>query len=67
MVRELTGRVADVAERVRERMDRLGEIDAASQDVLIEVVRALEQQLWMIRVQFGHAVLDARGRALGSN
>ena len=51
VVRELSGRLADVAERVRERMDRLGEIDAASQDVLIEVVRALEQQLWMIRAQ----------------
>ena len=34
-------------------MDRLAEIDGASQDVLTEVVRALEQQLWMIRVQFG--------------
>jgi starvation-inducible DNA-binding protein len=55
VVRELTGRLADIAERARERMDRLGEIDAASQDVVIEVVRALEQQLWMIRVQFGHA------------
>jgi starvation-inducible DNA-binding protein len=55
VVRELSGRLADIAERARERMDRLGEIDAASQDVLIEVVRALEQQLWMIRVQFGHA------------
>jgi starvation-inducible DNA-binding protein len=53
VVRELTGRLADVAERVRERMDRLGEIDAASQDVVIEVLRALEKQLWMIRVQLG--------------
>ena len=52
VVRELTHRVAEVAERVRERMDRLGELDAASQDVVIEVVRALEEQLWMIRAQF---------------
>jgi starvation-inducible DNA-binding protein len=52
VVHELTSRVADVAERVRERMDRLGELDAASQDVVIEVVRALEEQLWMIRSQF---------------
>ncbi|HTX13432.1 MAG TPA: DNA starvation/stationary phase protection protein [Solirubrobacteraceae bacterium] len=51
VVRELTERLADVAERVRERMDRLGEIDAASQDVLIEVLRELEKQLWMIRAQ----------------
>jgi starvation-inducible DNA-binding protein len=55
VVRELTGRVAEVAERVRERMDRMGEIDAASQDVLIEVLRELEKQLWMIRAQFAHA------------
>jgi starvation-inducible DNA-binding protein len=66
VVRELSSRVADVAERARERMDRLGEIDAASQDVVIEVVRALEKQLWMIRVQFGHAIVEARGRPLGS-
>ena len=54
VVRELTRRVNDVADRVRERMDRMGEIDAASEDVLIEVVRELEKQLWMIRAQFGH-------------
>lgn len=51
VVRELTKRLADVAERAREKMDRLGELDAASQDVVIEVLRALEEQLWMIRVQ----------------
>jgi starvation-inducible DNA-binding protein len=51
VVRELTSRLAEVAERARERMDRLGELDAASQDVVIEVVRALEEQLWMIRAQ----------------
>jgi starvation-inducible DNA-binding protein len=55
VVRELTHRVADVSERVRTRMDRLGELDLASQDVLIEVVRALEQQQWMLRAQFGPA------------
>jgi starvation-inducible DNA-binding protein len=47
--RQLVERVADVAERIRGRMDRLGEIDLASQDVLIEVVRELEKQLWMVR------------------
>jgi starvation-inducible DNA-binding protein len=55
VVRELTHRLGDVSERIRARMDRLGELDAASQDVLVEVVRALEQQLWMIRAQFPHA------------
>jgi DNA-binding ferritin-like protein len=36
-------------------MDRLGELDAASQDVVIEVVRALEEQLWMMRAQLRQA------------
>jgi starvation-inducible DNA-binding protein len=53
VVREATHRIADVSERVRARMDRLGELDAASEDVLIEVVRALEEQQWMLRAQFG--------------
>jgi starvation-inducible DNA-binding protein len=53
VVRELSERLNDVADRVRERMDRMGEIDAASQDVLIEVLRELEKQLWMLRVQIG--------------
>jgi starvation-inducible DNA-binding protein len=46
---ELVPRVADVAERIRERMERLGELDLVSQDVLVEVVRELEKQLWMLR------------------
>jgi len=48
--RELVVRLADVAERIRSRMDRIGELDVASQDVLVEVVRDLEKQLWMLRV-----------------
>ena len=46
---ELVTRVADVTERIRGRMDRLGDLDLASQDVLVEVVRELEEQLWMLR------------------
>jgi len=48
---ELVKRVAEVDERTRERMDRLAELDSASEDVLVGVVRALEEQLWMIRAQ----------------
>jgi starvation-inducible DNA-binding protein len=48
-IRVLVPRLADVAERTRARMERLGEIDLASQDVLIEVLRELEKQLWMLR------------------
>src|SRR5262249_6871351 len=53
VVRELTHRIADVSERVRDRINRVGEVDLASQDVLIEVVRELEKQQWMLRVQLG--------------
>ena len=51
VVWELTNRVAEVSELVRARMDRLGDVDAVSQDVLIDVVRKLEEQQWMLRVQ----------------
>lgn len=50
-VRELTQRLSDVSERIRGQMNRLGDVDLASQDVLIEVVRELEKQQWMLRVQ----------------
>ena len=55
VVRELTHRIAQASELARGRMDRLGEIDLASQDVLIDVVRALEEQQWMLRAQLGIA------------
>jgi starvation-inducible DNA-binding protein len=51
VVAELTRRLAQTSEYMRGRMDRLGELDAVSQDVLVEVVRTLEQQLWMVRAQ----------------
>jgi starvation-inducible DNA-binding protein len=54
VVRELTHRIAEVSERTRERMNRLGDADLASQDVLIEVVRELEKQQWMLRAQLGN-------------
>ena len=47
----LAQRLAEVDELVRERADRAGALDLASQDVLIEVMRTLEKQLWMIRSQ----------------
>jgi starvation-inducible DNA-binding protein len=53
VVRELTHRIAEVSEQVRDRMNRLGDADLASQDVLIEVVRKLEKQQWMLRAQLG--------------
>jgi starvation-inducible DNA-binding protein len=52
---ELVMRLGSVSERMRSRMDRLGELDLASQDVLVEVVRELEKQLWMLRASFAAA------------
>jgi starvation-inducible DNA-binding protein len=46
---ELVTRLADVCEQIRARMDRLGDLDLASQDVLVEIIRELEKQLWMLR------------------
>jgi starvation-inducible DNA-binding protein len=54
VVRELTTRLADLCERTRTRMDRLGELDAVSQDVLIDALRTLEEQLWMARAELEH-------------
>src|ERR1700728_93940 len=51
VVATLTRLLAHAAERIRARMERLSELDAASEDVLVEVLRALEQQLWMVRAQ----------------
>jgi starvation-inducible DNA-binding protein len=51
VLRELAQRLAEVDERTRGRMDRLAELDSASEDVLVDAVRALEEQLWMIRAQ----------------
>jgi starvation-inducible DNA-binding protein len=51
VLRLLAGRLAEVSERSRQRLERLGELDLVSQDVLIEVVRKLEEQLWMSRAQ----------------
>jgi starvation-inducible DNA-binding protein len=45
----LVPRLADAAERIRGRMDRLADLDLVSQDVLVEVARELEKQLWMLR------------------
>jgi starvation-inducible DNA-binding protein len=41
-------RVTLVAARIRERADNLGD-DLASQDLLIEILRGIEKQRWMIR------------------
>jgi len=51
LVRLLSSRLAEVAERARERASRVSELDPPTEDVFIEVIRALEEQLWMVRAQ----------------
>jgi starvation-inducible DNA-binding protein len=41
----------EVAVRVRRRAELLGALDALSQDVLVDVGRKVEEQLWMMRAQ----------------
>jgi starvation-inducible DNA-binding protein len=51
VVRIAAHRLAEAAERTRDRMNRLGNLDVASQDIAIQVLRELEKQLWMVRAQ----------------
>ena len=44
-------RVAGVASRARQAAERLGDLDLASQDLVIEIVRGLEKHQWMLRAQ----------------
>ena len=48
---ELCARLWEVAVRVRRRAELLGARDLVSQDVLVDVIRKLEGQLWMMRAQ----------------
>ncbi|HET6865107.1 MAG TPA: ferritin-like domain-containing protein [Solirubrobacteraceae bacterium] len=47
VVRGLTDRIATASELARDGMHRPGGVDLASQEVLIGVVRKLEEQQWM--------------------
>src|SRR3954454_136347 len=53
VVRELTHRIAQASELARGRMDRVHRIDLPYQRILIDVVRTLEEQQWMLRAQLG--------------
>jgi starvation-inducible DNA-binding protein len=44
-------RLEATAGAFRERMERLGDTDPVSQDVLIEILAGIEKQLWMVRTQ----------------
>jgi starvation-inducible DNA-binding protein len=43
----MTDRIRTVVTNVRERMPAVAEVDTAAEDLLIQVTRALDKQLWM--------------------
>jgi starvation-inducible DNA-binding protein len=46
-------RVTAIASRIRDRIEAIGDQDLASQDLLIEIVRGMEKQRWMLRAHRG--------------
>ncbi|MGH9010954.1 MAG: Dps family protein [Acidimicrobiia bacterium] len=53
VVRLVVEELTEVAERTRSAVQRLGDLDLVSQDLLIEILRALEKHLWMLQAQVG--------------
>src|SRR6185312_2029024 len=47
----LSERLASAIDRGRDAMGKLGELDSASEDIMIAAVQVLEKQLWMLRSQ----------------
>jgi starvation-inducible DNA-binding protein len=50
-IERMCAQLWEVAVRVRQRSQVLGDLDPVSQDVLVAVGRKLEEQLWMMRAQ----------------
>lgn len=53
---DLSRRVAATAEWIRSRLASIGQADLVTQDVLIDVVRTLEKQQWLLRVELGEEI-----------
>lgn len=51
VVRLVVDELTNVAERTRGAAERLGELDLVTQDLVIEIQRALERHLWMLQAQ----------------
>lgn len=47
----IVGRLDEIIGRTRPRIDRLGEVDLVSQDLLLDVVAGLEKHRWMFAAQ----------------
>jgi hypothetical protein len=42
-------RISALAARIRQRATEIGDGDLASQDLLVEILRGVEKQRWMLR------------------
>ncbi|MFP4150032.1 MAG: Dps family protein [Nitriliruptoraceae bacterium] len=51
VVQAMTDRIHAVASATRERLSGLGDVDAPSEDLLIQILDGLEMQLWMFSAQ----------------
>ena len=51
VVRLVSDELRVVAERTRTAIERLGELDLVTQDLVIEIQRGLEKHLWMLQAQ----------------
>jgi starvation-inducible DNA-binding protein len=51
VISQFTSLLTDAIGAIRERMDRLEDVDTVTADLLHGVVAGLEENLWMIRVQ----------------
>jgi starvation-inducible DNA-binding protein len=49
----VSDQIGTVAGRAREELDRLGDLDPVTQDLVIEVLTGLEKHLWMLQAQLG--------------
>ncbi|WP_370325233.1 Dps family protein [Euzebya sp.] len=47
----MTARIKTVVTNIRERSGRVAAVDTAAEDLLIEVIRVLDKQLWMTSAQ----------------
>ncbi|MEO0321455.1 MAG: DNA starvation/stationary phase protection protein [Myxococcota bacterium] len=61
--------ISIVTERLRERVERVSQLDPASEDLLIEVLRGLEKQSWMLQALSSDAAdrFNARPTSKGTS
>jgi starvation-inducible DNA-binding protein len=51
VVQLVANQLTGIVERARTHLDRIGELDVVTQDLVIEILRGLEKHLWMLQAQ----------------